>query len=300
MLYRTNPEVKRSTIESALVSLIKGESGSIDLKPIAEQSLWLKADGNFKIVEGLREGGELIFEGDKENTINYLVTKSKESAKGEIPEAEIKDKKIKLGEKWYNLIMCYLCPIEDCNKPIIAYWKVPIRNQRTTSGIVGKALRDSGFGGYRFFETEKGQGFEYDPEKDPRKRHQHSKEKSYYWKRGPKEYEILWVNFIKLNPIFSLNDFFSRTINPHGDEFGKDHRFINTQSLADIFLRQMKYHANIFKVSNDIMNHGKPIFYFNLVEWEDKTRYAYSLDDRMGILMEWFGKDNINKLEVKK
>jgi len=214
----------------------------------------------------------------------------------DIPEVEIIDqKKILIGGVKYDLIMCYLCPI--CKKPIIAYWKVPEENNRTTPNIIGRALRDSGFGGFRFFSTERGQGFEYDWEKDPRKRHQHGKKKQYYYGSGD-EYEELWALFIKLNPIFSINDFLNRILDPHDTEFPKDFQFISTQTLTESFFNEMQKRVDAFKISSDMRNHGKDLFYFNIVYWEQMTKYGvYELSDRIDKLREWFGDDLIRRLD---
>lgn len=300
-MYKLNPEVKKTNIERAITALESGETGSVALSPIMEDaSLWMTAYGSFEIVEGLKKGGSVIFRGDKKEITDYLLKKSKEAGPGEVPEVEIKNKKIKLGKRWYDLIMCYLCPI--CKKPIIAYWKVPFKNDRTDAGTVGRALRDSGFGGYRFFETKEGQGFEYDSDKDPRKRHQHAKEKLYgYYRGGETEYEILWIPFIKLNPLFNLNNFFKRTLDLYDDTFPKTHQFIIDQSKAvNIFIKRMNKFQDTFKIAEDTIKHGKPLFYFNLVTWTNKTRYSGTdIPDRLKELAEWFGEDNMSMINVK-
>lgn len=216
----------------------------------------------------------------------------------DIPELEIKGNKIVINKISYELIMCYLCPI--CEKPIIAYWKIPPMNNRVTPDVIGRALRDSGFGGFRFFSTDRGQGFEFDPEKDPRNRHQHGKEKErYYGGYGAKEYDELWHLFIKLNPIFSMNDLFKRLLDPYDNEFAKNYQFISTQAATDKFFKEMKNRSEIFKISSDKMKHGKDLFYFNIVQWEQITQYGvHDVSDRVKKLREWFGDELMGELHI--
>jgi len=214
----------------------------------------------------------------------------------DIPEAEIRGRKILLGDREYDLIMCYLCPI--CDKPVHAYWKVPTHDHRATSNTIERALRDSGFGGYRFFETDSGQGIEYDPVKDPRGRHKHSKTMSTW--SGPVRYEFLWNPFIKLNPVFSVNEFLSSIVDPHGSEYGQNFQFIDSQSTAvDGFISKMEDHKDIFKVSKDILKHGKPIFWFNIVKWDEKIAYfSGDANQRLALLADWFGDAVLKKVDM--
>jgi len=158
---------------------------------------------------------------------------------------------------------------------------------------VGRALRDSGFGGYRFFESAKGQGFEYDSEKDPRKRHQHGVKPEYHSYYSNVEYTELWIPFLSLNPIFSLNQFFSKSLDPMGTDLGKNHQYITDINVAmdtfinRIFANQPEY----FKITNDTMKHGKPLFFFNLVAWEKLSGNNYGLDQRKQKLTRLLGED---------
>jgi hypothetical protein len=217
-------------------------------------------------------------------------------AKEEIPEVRVENKKILLGSKWYDLILCYLCPI--CKEPVIAYWQVKDDSNRVAPQTVGRALRDSGFGGFRFFETKDGQGFEYDPVKDPRAKHKHSKEKSRGY--GPVKYEILYAPFIELNPVFSVNHFFQRTLDPQESEFGKGHRFVMTQSAAMDFIEVMQDKSDTFKISKDLLKHGKPIFWFNVIPWEDEFEYYHGNlpEKRLALLKAMFGDAMISGLDL--
>ena len=211
----------------------------------------------------------------------------------DIAEVQIRGKKIKLGQTWYSLIMLYECPID--HMPLIAYWK--ITNGRADPNTVGRALRDSGFGGYRFFETQDGQGFEYDPEKDPRNRHQHGvkKESSYYY-RPQDEFESLYLLFLKLNPVYSLNDFFLKLLTAYNSNYPKDHQFVDNQALAVKLIARMKRLPEIFLVIDDKLKHGKSIFYFELVQWESTTKYMNTRGEKVLKLHDWFGNmmDQVN------
>jgi len=183
----------------------------------------------------------------------------------------LKTKKITFEKRPYDVIMCYLCPI--CEDPIIVYWKLN-GEKPISADAVGRALRDSGFGGYRFFETKGGQGFEYDSEKDPRKRHNHEKAESSPY--GPDTVTQLWMPYIKLNPIFSVNEFFDKCLNAQGGNYEPGHLFVDTQSFALELIKKMRDNTAMFKVVDDCMNHGKQLFFFNLHAWAEKTTVGYS------------------------
>jgi hypothetical protein len=226
------------------------------------------------------------------------IMRNPEESEKDIPEAEIIGKKIKLGQHTYDLIMCYLCPL--CDKPILAYWQLPPHDNRATENVVERALRDSGFGGFRFFSTVNGQGFEYDPVKDPRKRHNHPKSSAPDW-RGMTKYTELWEPFIKLNPVFSVNDFLARIIDPHNTTFPRDFQFVSKTGVALSFIRAMENRSGIFQVSKDIMKHGKPIFWFNVVKWDEKIEYRSAADAKMRLDMiaEWIGDDRISEVNIE-
>lgn len=184
--------------------------------------------------------------------------------------------RIQLGTHTYPMIMCYICPI--CKEPLLVYWKLN-NKPRVTNRIVGRALRDSGFGAYRFFEEENGQGFEYDPEKDPKKRHYHQKKSEYAWSETITQ---SWFIFMQLNPIVTVNRLLHIMINR--GEFEKllpeHHQFIIDQALAMEFIETMRAKAEYFHVIDDIVKHGKPIFYLDIIRWQqqfstwDRSEYA--------------------------
>lgn len=197
---------------------------------------------------------------------------------------------ITLGKETFDLIMCYICPL--CKEPIIAYWKLG-DSKPITADVVGRALRDSGFGGYLFYETANGQGFEYDHEKDPRKRHGHEKVEHHDYSED--SVLELWYPAIELNPIFSINDLFARCLDPHGDTYEKTHSFVADQKLALELIEAMRKFGDSFTVVDDLMKHGKPLFYFNLVNWNQLTKTSYydtpeaGYKKRVEALTKWFG-----------
>jgi len=198
------------------------------------------------------------------------------------PAVAIRGNKITWGKHTYELIMCYRCPI--CQEPIIAYWIVPPGNNRATPQIVGRALRDSGFGGYRFFETDQGQGVEADPEKDPRQKHSHKEEKAGYMYGA--EVTQQWIPFIKLNPIFSVNDWVKRCIDSYTS--GDPILYVKTQAHAQKVIDAMVGRAE-FKVVEDSMGHGKPVFFFNFVKWEKAARSKYDKKEKFEALKGMIG-----------
>jgi len=224
----------------------------------------------------------------------------------DIPEVEIIGSTIKLAGKNYDLLMCYLCPLEKEPKtPLIAYWKIRNQKARVNPNIVGRALRDSGFGGYRFFESAQGQGFEYDSEKDPRKRHQHGvKNESYYgyssWGNNS-EFTELWVPFLSLNPIFSINHFFAKVLDPNSADLGKNHIFVTDIDVAlNTFIKKLfSNQPQYFKITEDKMGHGKPLFFFNLVAWETASKNSYSLAGRITALTRILGEDAMSHVNTK-
>lgn len=206
----------------------------------------------------------------------------------------ISDKKrIVIDGKGYELIMCYLCPIEKEPEyaPITAYWLT--NKEKVSASVVGKALGDSGFGGYRFFETVKGQGFEYDHEKDPRKRHGHTEERIYGG-----GFVTLWYPFIKLSPIFSINEFFFKVLGGAYGDYPSEWKFVSSDTIAIEFISKMRKMPP-FKVVDDICKHGKPLFYLNYVAWENKVRYAMT-KEKVKMLEEWFGIELMSKVNIKK
>jgi len=182
----------------------------------------------------------------------------------------IPTKEIKLGNIQYNLIMCYICPFDD--SPLLAYW-ILNGKERANDRVVGRALRDSGFGAYNFFETGDNQGFEYDPEQDPKKRHLHQEYSTYSWKGN--ELNSAWANYNQLNPIVSVNKLLDFMIIKYdGDHFENkdDHIFAKDQNLCIKFIDKMRDISEYFKVIDDICKHGKPIFMFELVKWDSNFR----------------------------
>ena len=192
--------------------------------------------------------------------------------------------------------MAYLCPI--CKKPLICYWKLD-RKEPVPNHVVGRALRDRGFGGYRFFETKGGQGFEYDSEKDPKKRHQHEKkEKKYQW--GDEETVKLWVNYLKLNPVFSINGLIDELLTYYSP-VDKGHLYISTQSQASKWITRMRK-QKMFKVIEDKMKHGKSLFFIDLIAWkkmlEEAGSWRDSLDNRLDIMKTIFGAEIANDIDL--
>jgi hypothetical protein len=184
--------------------------------------------------------------------------------------------RIQLGDNYYPMIMCYICPI--CKEPLMVYWKLNGK-PRVTNRIVGRGLRDSGFGAYRFFEEENGQGFEYDPEKDPKKRHYHQKRSEYAWSDNIIQ---SWFIFMELNPLVTVNKLLNLMINRGEFEklFPENHPFITEQNLALEFIEAMRSKPDYFHVIHDIVKHGKPIFYLDIIRWQqqfsswDRSEYA--------------------------
>lgn len=219
-----------------------------------------------------------------------------EEREDDIPPAEIDNGNILLGTTKFPLIMAYSCPI--CQQPLIAYWKITDPDERATDNTVGRALRDSGFGGYRFFQTSNGQGFEFDPEKDPRKRHQHIKNIANSWEREPR-YEEFWLLFIKLNPLFSVNDFLCKILDPMESKFPKGHMFIKKQSRAlRLINKEFAYRKDVFKIVKDKMNHGKPLFYFNFVKYQDAVRYTYDDADKLRKFVNFIGEETLREIDL--
>lgn len=190
--------------------------------------------------------------------------------------------KVKLGDHWYPLIMCYVCPL--CKEPLIAYWKLDGK-PRVTDRVAGRALRDSGFGAYRFFEDEEAQGFEYAPNKDPKNRHYHQEKESSSYSFRPAEVIKSHVPYMELNPMASVNRLLHGMINPeaYGRSFAEGHQFVTNQAVALKFIEKMRRNearpalADMFKVIDDINNHGKPIFLFEITQWSNMIRYSYDV-----------------------
>ena len=87
-------------------------------------------------------------------------------------EVALRGSNITIKGQTFECILYYECPI--CKAPLLAFWKYKEGQKGIDDNAVGRALRDSGFNAYRFFESKAGQGFEYDFEKDPNKKHNHS------------------------------------------------------------------------------------------------------------------------------
>ena len=213
----------------------------------------------------------------------------------DIPEVEVIGKKIKLGTTLYDLIMYYECPV--CHKPLIAYWTVPGNDNRATENIVGRALRDSGFGGYRFFGTANGQGFEYDPEKDPRKRHQHGQREKRYW-GGEGEYTQLWNNYLKHNPLYNINEFLSDIMAIAEYKFKKGHLFVSNQAQAiEIIENMTSRRADAFKLIDDKIGHGKEMFFFDIIEYRKSMERAWNERTRIEKLVGFIGEETIMAID---
>ena len=205
----------------------------------------------------------------------------------DIPPVEVNKAKktIKLGAKSYELIMCYLCPLD--NIPLYAQWKLNGK-PKASDNVIGRALRDSGFGSHRIFETPDGQGFEYDFEKDPRKKHAHEERPTYGYSRSYGAATQRYRPFLTLNPLFNVNDFIRYAL---GKEKAPDR--ITDDKIAERFIAAMKRQPKYFKVLEDICGHGRSLFYLNEIEFHNETDGFYS--DReakiLELLTDWLGID---------
>ena len=202
--------------------------------------------------------------------------------------------KVKLGDHWYPLIMCYVCPL--CKEPLIAYWKLDGK-PRVTDRVAGRALRDSGFGAYRFFEDEEAQGFEYAPNKDPKNRHYHQ-ERSEGYGYGAREVIKSHVPYMELNPMASVNRLLHGMINPEafGRSFAEGHQFVTNQAVALKFIEKMRHNELMFTVIDDINDHGKPIFLFEITSWSNMIRYSYDIRSHFSKAIEVFSRPLMSQL----
>jgi len=216
----------------------------------------------------------------------------------DIPEVKVINNTITLGTTTYNLIMYYECPV--CAKPLIAYWQVEDNQERATANLVGRALKDSGFGGYRFFESTKGQGFEYDPERDPRKRHQHVKQERYSW-GGVGDITEMFNNYLKFNPVYNINDMMKDILNMFGYwSFPSEHRYVDHPRYAmDIIKGLNNKHPEIFLTLKDRENHGKQMFFLDVVKLKKLFGSVYSEKAAVDGLINFFGRDLLSMMELK-
>lgn len=231
--------------------------------------------------------------------------KNPETDEEEVEEAKIplvsvnrESKKIMFGSDWYELIMCYLCPFD--NIPIYAYWKIT-EKKKTNKGIVGRALRDSGFGGYKFFQTKDGHGYEYDVNNDPKKRHQHQKYDERFYNNRVIE---LWNLYTKLNPQYSVNKLIHKLLGGYSGVYIVNEKwwFITSQEQAMQWIKKMKaLNITLFRVLLDICAHGKPIFYFNIAQWLnifERHYYGDTNKKKKEQIIEWFGEDLVKALNI--
>lgn len=172
---------------------------------------------------------------------------------------DLKKKQITIGRYKLKLIMAYPCPFGDF--PLIAYWQT--RDSGPGVQDIRSALDDSGFEGYRVFETEGGQGFEYDLEKDPKKRHEHD-EGTYYS-------SVIWKPYLSLNPAFALRNLIAATT---GTEVSQIEMYPVPEALG--LIENMRDEESYFRVVDDIIGHGKPLFFFNWSKWADQWKYGYA------------------------
>ena len=203
-------------------------------------------------------------------------------------DVKLSDHHIVIGGKSFGCILYYTCPI--CNKPIMAYWKIGPNDKKLTENEIGRALRDSGFNGYRHFESVGGQGFEYDFEKDPNKRHNHVKSSPYgYRYGGTGEY---YVPFIKLNPVFQVKELFKNTFR------GADTPIVSTMNEALSIMEKLETNEDAkryFKFTYDKLKHGKQIMFFNQGQWNSD-----SIDDPERKFLSFGIQLNIIKPEAEK
>jgi hypothetical protein len=204
---------------------------------------------------------------------------------------DIDAKTITIGKNRYNLLMAYLCPI--CKEPILCLFQSD--SKKVTPQEIGNALQDRGFNAYRIFETIKGQGFEYDEGKDPKKRHSHHDDsESYSYTSSEKYYQL----FTQLNPQFSISEFISYT---YGRYFGQIPKnaptAIRNLEVANKFMANLKKHPEMFLLSEDICGHGKPIFFLNMEKW-NKTVGNYDAEQYKKFMMRIFGSDLLKQLNL--
>lgn len=193
-----------------------------------------------------------------------------------------KNKLIEIENLKYELLLAYECPI--CELPLIGYWKT-LNTVRATVQQIGYGLRDSGFGAYRFFETDIGQGFEYDPNTDVKKKHAHGV-KSYQW---ASDYDSLWRIFIQQNPEYTVNAFLGLIMNRNlsqTESFVAEHKFIKSVKRALEFISKMRTQKEYFHIIEDICKHGKPIFMFNIAKLEREYRIPTYYSDSTKEIIE--------------
>ncbi len=188
-------------------------------------------------------------------------------------DVKLKDHTITIRGNTFECIMYYTCPI--CKAPIFAFWKLKEGQKGIDENECGRALRDSGFNGYRFFESRGGQGFEYDSEKDPNKRHNHSVSTGYS-SYGGNEY---YVSFMKLNPIFSVCELLKDILRTETLPFE-----ISQEKALEIMEKLETAGKDYFKLSRDHMKHGKPIIFFNKGKWQKDSSYTVDELDRLNKL----------------
>lgn len=182
----------------------------------------------------------------------------------------LKGSNIVIQNQTFQCILYYECPI--CKAPLIAFWKYNEGQKGIDDNAVGRALRDSGFNAYRFFESKNGQGFEYDFEKDPNKKHNHMESTGYGYSRygGSSEY---FIPFMTLNPIFTVNDMLKAALNDQAVDAGID---TPDKALEVLEVLRGEKAAPYFKVVDDRMKHGKPILFFN----KGKFGSGYNFDPK--------------------
>lgn len=200
-------------------------------------------------------------------------------------------KQIQFLTEKYPLIMCYLCPV--CNEPLLAYWKTDTLSPADEKQV-GRALKDSGFGAYRFFQEEDGQGIEYDTDKDPKKRHMHQESSEYAWSD---KIQKSWTIYMKLNPIVTVNALLSKML-MYSVHVPEDHLFISSQEIALQFIDRMRNEGlPLFMVIEDICKHGKPIFYFEEMQWGKRSGGYASVMSNILEASKIFGTNLMRKVD---
>tara|TARA_Y100000034_G_scaffold131341_1_gene191874 strand:+ start:563 stop:1312 length:750 start_codon:yes stop_codon:yes gene_type:complete len=206
----------------------------------------------------------------------------------------------------YPLTKYYPCPHikadgERCDYPLICYWKLdglpPMEKE-----IVGRNLLDTEFTKHRFFETEEGQGFEYDflldydiVGKEPK--HSHVvKRKDFYRKRPVTVHS--WSIFNNFNSITNLNQFFSFLF---VDEPRTKKVFFKTKEEVTKFLEVMNRHSDTFRILKDEINPDLPpsMFMFNKPHFI--STYCYGRKNTWGLNrgMEWLFGSRIYDYQTK-